>query len=72
MYEAEIVHGDLSEYNILNDGEPVIIDLSMGVLLDHPLAEEMLERDVHNILTYFHTLGITEKEDELLKFIKFG
>jgi RIO kinase 1 len=72
MYECEIVHGDLSEYNILNDGEPVIIDISMGVLLDHPLADEMLERDIHNILAYFHTFGIEEKEDELLKFIKFG
>jgi RIO kinase 1 len=72
MYECEIVHGDLSEYNILNDGEPVIIDLSMGVLLDHPLAEEMLVRDIHNVLAYFRGLGIEEKEDELLKFIKFG
>lgn len=70
MYSAEIIHGDLSEYNILNANEPVIIDLSMGVLLDHPLADEMLRRDVHNILAYFRGFGIKESEEDLLAFIK--
>lgn len=72
MYEQGIVHGDLSEYNILNCDEPVIIDLSMGVLLDHPLAEELLRRDVQNVLDYFRRFGIEEDKEKILDFVKNG
>lgn len=50
---ARLVHGDLSEYNILMWNEPVIIDISQAVTLEHPLAEEFLQRDIHNVLKYF-------------------
>jgi RIO kinase 1 len=55
MYKnAELVHCDLSEYNILlsNDG-PVIIDVGQAVLLTHPHAEEYLQRDIGNIVRFF-------------------
>ena len=36
---AQLVHADLSEFNILYDeGEPVIIDMGQSVTLDHPMA----------------------------------
>ncbi|MBN2013857.1 MAG: serine protein kinase RIO [Candidatus Altiarchaeota archaeon] len=70
MYKQGIIHGDLSEYNILNWGEPVIIDLSMGVLLDHPLAEELLRRDIRNVLNYFRKFGIEEDEEKVLDFVR--
>ncbi len=70
MYKEGIVHGDLSEYNILNWEGPVIIDLSMGVLLDHPLAEELLRRDVRNIVKYFGKLGVKEDDESVIDFIK--
>lgn len=72
MYKEGIIHGDLSEYNILNyNEEPVLIDLSTGVLLDHPGADELLERDVRNIITYFKKLGIKDKtEKEAIEYIK--
>lgn len=51
---ANIVHADLSEYNVLvKDGLPVIIDLSSGVVKDHPLASEFLRRDIENLTRYF-------------------
>jgi RIO kinase 1 len=54
LYGADLVHGDLSEYNILmEDGKPFLIDLSQAVPLNHPLAEELLTRDVKNICRYF-------------------
>ena len=54
MYSQRLVHADLSEYNILNDkGKPVLIDFSTSVLLDHPQAQEFLERDIGNIVRYF-------------------
>ncbi len=57
--EGGIVHGDLSEYNILyaGDGEYYIIDFSQGVPTDHPMAEELLVRDVSNLLRFFARQG---------------
>ena len=59
MYqEARIVHGDLSEYNILMlADEMVIIDVSQSVVIEHPMAEEMLVRDVSNLVRYFKKYG---------------
>jgi len=55
MLCAGIVHGDLSEYNILvaADG-PVIIDLPQAVdAAGNNHAADMLERDVANLRNYF-------------------
>jgi RIO kinase 1 len=64
--DAKLVHGDLSGFNILMEyDEPVIIDISQGVVVDHPLAEELLNRDISNILKDFKKLGIKISEDEI-------
>ena len=55
MLAAGVVHGDLSEYNILmgSDG-PVIIDLPQAVdAAGNNHAERMLERDIANLRTFF-------------------
>jgi len=55
MLCAGIVHGDLSEFNILlgSDG-PVIIDLPQAVdAAGNNHAKDMLERDVNNLATFF-------------------
>jgi RIO kinase 1 len=55
MLCAGIVHGDLSEYNILVDANgPVIIDLPQAVdAAANNNAARMLERDVDNLADYF-------------------
>ncbi len=55
MLCAGIIHGDLSEYNILVDAEgPVIIDLPQAIdAAGNTEAGPMLERDVANLATYF-------------------
>ncbi len=54
LYSRELVHGDISEYNILMKEEvPYIIDFGQAVVLGHPKAKEFLRRDVENILGYF-------------------
>lgn len=55
MLCAGIVHGDLSEFNILlSDDGPVIIDLPQAVdAAGNNQAKAMLERDVDNLASYF-------------------
>jgi len=57
--KAGIVHGDLSEYNVMFwREEPVLIDISQAVPTNHPLAEELLLRDISNLNRYFSSLGV--------------
>lgn len=64
--EAGLVHGDLSSYNILiQDREPVIIDISQGMTKDHPISEELLNRDIGNIVKDFKKLGIKVSNEEI-------
>jgi RIO kinase 1 len=59
LYKADLVHADLSQFNILNHHEnPVFIDLSQTTTLKNPRAEEFLERDTTNISNFFNKLGL--------------
>jgi RIO kinase 2 len=53
--KAGVIHGDLSEYNVIvkPDMHILIIDWPQYVTKDHPNAERYLTRDVGNILQYF-------------------
>lgn len=62
--KAGLVHADLSEYNILWDNKPVLIDVSQAVLTKHDNAERYLLRDIQNITTYFQKLGVESKNPE--------
>lgn len=65
--KANIIHGDLSEYNVIlkPDRRILIIDWPQYITKEHPNAEELLTRDVQNILQYFkrkHKLNADLKE----------
>jgi RIO kinase 1 len=61
---AGLVHADLSEFNVLYESGPVIIDMGQSVTLDHPMARKFLERDVTNIARYFQKkYGIGSEEE---------
>jgi RIO kinase 1 len=55
MLSAGVIHGDLSEFNILISADgPVIIDLPQAVdAAGNNHAPDMLERDVANLTAYF-------------------
>jgi len=53
-YRCGVIHGDLSEYNIMADGERVVlIDWPQWVEPSHPNADEVLRKDLENLLAYF-------------------
>lgn len=72
LNKANLVHGDLSSYNIINyDEKPVIIDVSQSVVRDHVIAGELLERDIKNISFEFSKMGVdTSIEDLTQRLIK--
>ncbi len=51
--KAELVHGDLSEFNILYGDQPYLIDMGQSVTRDHPRALPFLMRDIRNINRFF-------------------
>ena len=56
---AKLVHGDLSEFNILNkNSSPIIIDLSHAISTLSPASHELLQRDIANICRFFNKKGL--------------
>ena len=71
LYKANLVHADLSEYNVLVKGkEYVIIDMGQGVLLTHPKAKEFFERDCKNIANYFTKKNMKKTAEEVYADVK--
>ncbi len=59
-FSAEIVHADLSEYNILNFRDiPYIIDMGQSVGWDHPFAYEFFRRDMEQLSKILRKLGMS-------------
>jgi RIO kinase 1 len=78
MLCAGIIHGDLSEYNVLVDRDgPVIIDLPQAVnAAGNNNAASMLQRDADNITSYFSrfapTLASTQFGKEIWSLYERG
>ncbi len=70
LYKNDLIHGDLSSFNILNyEEQPVLIDFSQSTLVKTPNSEELLIRDIKNVCYFFKKLGIKANEESLLKEI---
>jgi len=71
MLCAGIIHGDLSEYNVLVDANgPVIIDLPQAVdAAGNNNARDMLARDVNNLRSTFGRFAPELKETEYAREI---
>ncbi len=61
--KANIVHADLSEYNIFKyKGKLILFDFGSGVDVAHPEALEFLIRDINNINRFFLKHGLKVKD----------
>ena len=70
LYKSGLIHGDLSSFNILNHNEkPVLIDFSQATLIKTPNSEELLHRDIKNVLQFFKKIKIEEDPQKLFKMI---
>ncbi len=70
-YRLGVIHADLSEYNVIVADDITIIDWPQAVGVEHENAEELLERDVCNILKYFkRRYKIELNPEEVLRTIK--
>ncbi|KAH8271990.1 hypothetical protein KR044_012819 [Drosophila immigrans] len=73
MYnEANLVHADLSEYNILwYEDKCWFIDVAQSVEPEHPSALEFLMRDCGNIVHFFEKRGLSNiyTKEQLFEFI---
>ncbi|XP_029109166.1 serine/threonine-protein kinase RIO3 isoform X2 [Scleropages formosus] len=59
--ECNLVHADLSEYNMLwHDGKVWLIDVSQSVEPTHPHGLEFLFRDCKNVSTFFQKAGVAD------------
>jgi len=71
MYKkANLVHADLSAYNILiHNNRPYFIDIGQSVLIEHPNSKEFLIRDIENISNHFRKYDIKLNKGELFDII---
>ncbi|WP_255192780.1 serine/threonine-protein kinase Rio1 [Natronobeatus ordinarius] len=70
LYSAGLIHGDLSEYNVVfHEGQLVVIDLGQAVTVHHPNSREFLERDCKNVANFFARQGLEVTGDDVLEFV---
>jgi len=68
--EAKLVHGDLSEYNILySDSGPLVIDVGQAVISNYAMAPAYLKRDIENIRHYFSRVGADTSSSALYRLL---
>lgn len=66
-----VVHGDLSEFNVMVNGEDiVIIDWPQWIELSHPQARDVFERDIRNTINFFRKKYRIEARDSLAQIMR--
>jgi RIO kinase 2 len=70
--KAHVIHADLSEYNLIlkPNMHVLIIDWPQYVTADHPNAQELLTRDIQNVLSYFsRRYGLRVKATDVYTYV---
>lgn len=70
LYDAGLVHGDLSPFNVLfHAGQLVVIDVGQAVTIHHPESRSFLERDCDNVANFFAKQGVDTDGEQLLSWV---
>ncbi len=70
LYDAGIVHGDLSEYNIVvQESQLYVIDVGQAVTVHHPNSEDFLDRDCTNVANFFARNGVETTGEQLKSYL---
>jgi RIO kinase 1 len=70
LHGAGLVHGDLSEYNVVvHEGELCVLDLGQAVTVHHPNSRDFLERDCENVANFFARQGLDVTAEALLEHV---
>ncbi|MEM1589962.1 MAG: RIO1 family regulatory kinase/ATPase, partial [Candidatus Bathyarchaeia archaeon] len=70
--KAGVIHADLSEYNIIlkPDTHILIIDWPQYVTKEHPNAQQLLKRDIENVIAFFKRKHLLEANlDKALAYV---
>jgi len=75
-WKAELIHGDLSPYNILlHKNKPFLIDFPQAIDRRIPgteqLCDDLLRRDINRVYRYFKKLGVNVDEDFIYRNVDF-
>jgi len=72
LYKAELVHADLSEFNVfLHKDKILLFDFGSAVDIAHPHADQFLTRDISNINRFFSKKGVKVYDlDTTMKKVK--
>lgn len=71
IQRAQLVHGDLSEYNILLwQRLPYVIDVGQAVAWEHPRADTWFRRDMENMARYFRHVGREVEAEALATLVR--
>ena len=74
--ECNLIHCDLSEYNILYYNDTCyIVDVSQAVECSHPNAAKYLFQDCTNVVNFFRRMGLSHdisKPKELFDYVRKG
>lgn len=75
--KAGLIHGDLSEYNIMVEhsddhkrANTRIIDVGQAVLKNHPMGVEFLLRDAKNLSSYFKRQRLRIEPEDLTNLLR--
>jgi RIO kinase 1 len=67
MAKENLVHSDLSEFNILNlNDEPVFIDVSQTMIINNLQAKDHQLRDFKNIARFFSKRGLEVSKETII------
>ena len=70
LHRAGLVHGDLSEYNlVVHEDRIYVLDLGQAVTIHHPNARDFLKRDCRNVASFFSRQGFDVTGDDLLTYV---